>query len=268
MAPDPAPDPAPEPPVVSAVGRRRHLWIYGFGMVRTGWRYAVHRVPLFRRGRRAGEQPTPPDLDRQVVGDPTTVQRARDGVGPLYHRRYSIGFTDTDLGPHQLMQRIRSDINAAVPTDMAAFVDEGDRPDPARLGEEYVVVLPGPWNGPVRVVEADDRSFTLMTLRGHMEAGQITFRTGTHPEHGWVTFEIESWARSATRTFHLMYDVLPIGREMQLHMWASFCEAVAALAGGVVMTSVEVETHTSGWPAVVPGRQGAPADAAVPAEVG
>jgi hypothetical protein len=233
-----------EPPVVRAV-RGRRLGLYGIGLVRTSCRYALHRVPLFRRGRRHEAPPPQPDLDREVVGDPATVQRAASGVGPLYHRRYGIAFADSRHDPAELMAIIRQDVNVAVPTDLARFEDEGDGGvDRADVGEEYVVVLPGPWNGPVRVVEADETSFTLMTLTGHMEAGQITFRTGRHPEHDWVTFEIESFARSASRTFHLLYDRLPIGREMQLHMWASFCEQVARLAGGVVMTSVEVETHT------------------------
>lgn len=238
------PPPSTLPPVARAV-RGRRLGLYTLGLFRTGARYAFHRVPLFRRGRRGAEPPPLPDLDRELPGDPSTVQRAADGVGPLYHRRYVIGFTDADLGPVELMRHIRADVNAAVPTDMARFTDDGDGGiDPAEVGEEYVVILPGPWNGPVRVVEADDTSFTLATLAGHMEAGQITFRTGIHPDHGWVTFEIQSFARSGSRLFHLLYDVLPLGREMQLHMWASFCEQVVELAGGVVMTSVEVDTHT------------------------
>jgi hypothetical protein len=143
------------------------------------------------------------------------------------------------------MATLRQDLNVAVPTDLARFEDEGEGDiDPVDVGQEYVVVLPGPWNGPVRVAEADATSITLVTLQGHMEAGQITFRTGTHPEHGWTTFEIESFARSGSRMFHLLYHRLPVGREMQLHMWASFCESVVDLAGGTAMTSVEVETHT------------------------
>ena len=50
---------------------------------------------------------------------------------------------------------------------------------------------PGPWDGPVRVVQAGPRSFRLATLAGHLEAGQIEFRVAPHGE-GRLIFEIES----------------------------------------------------------------------------
>ena len=49
-----------------------------------------------------------------------------------------------------------------------------------RVGDEFVVRMPGPWDGPVRVVERDpDARFRLVTLAGHLEAGQIEFRAST-----------------------------------------------------------------------------------------
>lgn len=253
----PAPAAAPWVPR----SRRRRLGAWGLGLLRTSGRYAFHRVPMFRRGRRGLPPPELPDLDRDVVGGSSRLQRASDGVGPLYHRRYSIGFTDADLDPVELMQHIRADVNSAVPTDLAQFEGrDGGDPGAVEVGEEFLVRLPGPWNGPVRVVDIDDHSFTLMTLEGHMEAGQISFRTGTHPEHGWTTFEIQSFARSGSRMFSLLYDRLPFAREMQLHMWASFCEKVAALAGGIVMTSVEVDTHVYPDPDDTPSTDADPKD--------
>lgn len=245
-SPPAASGPASAPPAPWATrSRTQRIGAWGLGLVRTSGRYAFHRVPMFRRGRRGNGPPDLPDLDREVVGDAAGLQRAADGFGPLYHRRYGIAFTDSEFGPTELMQQIRADVNSAVPTELARFESRDGGPcGPVEVGEEFLVRLPGPWNGPVRVVETDDTSFTLLTLDGHMEAGQITFRTGTHPQHGWVTFEIESFARSGSRMFHLLYDRLPFAREMQLHMWASFCEKVADLAGGIVMTSVEVDTHT------------------------
>ena len=49
--------------------------------------------------------------------------------------------------------------------------------------------MPGPWDGPVRVIDVGDRSFRLATLAAHLEAGQIEFRV-SHDE--LITFEIES----------------------------------------------------------------------------
>jgi hypothetical protein len=248
------------PPVLDREGRKglltrlRRMLGWAASLTHTTARYMLYRVPLFARGRRGGMRPDPPDLDRVLPGDPDGVQRAAVGHGPLYHRSYRIAFTDADLDATQLIRRLRGDLNAATPSDLARFepmgqpledfqdADEG----PACLvevGREYLVHLPGPWNGPVRVVEVDDTSFTFVTLKGHMEAGQITFRAMPHPEYDWVVFEIESFARCGSRMFDLLYHRLPLGREMQLHMWSSFCHRVAQLAGGVVMTSVEVETN-------------------------
>lgn len=41
------------------------------------------------------------------------------------------------------------------------------------VGDEYLVRMPGPWNGPVRVVGRTPTSFRLATLQGHLEAGQL-----------------------------------------------------------------------------------------------
>ena len=109
--------------------------------------------------------------------------------------------------------------------------------------DELVVRLPGPWDGPVRIVDVTDRSFRLATLKGHMEAGEIEFRASTN-DHGWTIFEIESWARSGDWMFRWLYDRLPVARELQLHMWSHFCERVVRIADGILMTNVEVHTCT------------------------
>ena len=99
-----------------------------------------------------------------------------------------------------------------------------------RVGDEYVVRMPGPWDGPVRVVAVSPRSFRFATLAGHLEAGQIEFRAAPAPEG--LRFEIESWARSADRLSDLLYHRLHMAKEIQLHMWTSFLERVARASGG------------------------------------
>jgi hypothetical protein len=106
-----------------------------------------------------------------------------------------------------------------------------------------VVRLPGPWNGPVRVVERTPTSLRLATLTGHMEAGEIEFRAG-YEERGFLEFEINSWARSGDGLCLWLYERFPVGREMQLHMWAQLCQQVARAAGGVRMGNVACATRT------------------------
>lgn len=227
----------------------RLLW-WGLGLLVTSAGYVVQRVPLYRRDRVPDEGDIP-DFDRDLPGDPSTVQRPRDGFGALFHRRYWIHVTDEQLGAEELIDRVLDDPNAVAPTEMARF----QTPDgaPARglvLGDELVVQLPGPWNGPVRLVDRTPTSFRFVTLRGHMEAGEIEFSTD-YDERGFLRFRIESWARSGDRVFTWLYERFPLGREMQLHMWSQYCQKVAAASGGVRMSNVVCTTarvdHPDGW---------------------
>lgn len=222
--------------------RRLARWVLGSNVALA--RYMVHRVPMYRRNRRHIDEPATPDFVRDLPGDPSTVQRAADGTGRLYHRRYTIAYTDGRLGPAELISTLLANPNAASPVEFARFerVLVGSD-DSLRVGDELIVRLPGPWDGPVRIVAADDTSFRLATLRGHMEAGEIEFRARRNA-HGWTVFEIESWARSGDRMFRCLYDRLPVAREMQLHMWSHFCGRVVRIAKGILMSNVEMHTCT------------------------
>lgn len=233
--------PEDERPIGRASAPERMLR-WSLGLTLATLRYVFQRVPLYRRDRDDPED-EPPDLDRELPGDPDTLQRARDGIGSLYHRRYSIAVTDEELGPEELIDRIAAEPNRTTPTEMASFeTSDGEIARDLQVGDELVVRLPGPWNGPVRVVERTPTSLRLATLRGHMEAGEIEFRAG-YDDRGFLEFEIRSWARSGDRRFHLLYERLPIGREIQLHMWSRFCSEVAAASGGVRMSNVSCATE-------------------------
>ena len=210
-------------------------------MMTTLLRYAVQRIPTYRRDR--GEFPgEPPDFDRVLPGDPATLQRPQDGVGPLFHRSYWVVVTDETLSGEELISYILTEPNQVTPTELARF--ETMDGEPARnleVGDELIVRLPGPWNGPVRVIDRTPNSFRFATLRGHLEAGEIEFRTSTDPR-GFLEFRIESWARSGDPLFNLLYSRLLIGRELQQHMWAQFCRRVATASGGVRMSNTASST--------------------------
>ena len=104
-----------------------------------------------------------------------------------------------------------------------------------RLGDEFVVRMPGPWDGPVRVIRATPTSVRLATLRGHLEAGQIDFHARDLGE-GTVEFEIESWARAADRLSHVLYNRLRLAKEIQLNLWVETCLGLAALAADIRAT--------------------------------
>jgi uncharacterized protein (UPF0548 family) len=169
--------------------------------------------------------------------DTSDVQTAADGYGPLYHRRYGVRIEGAELSAAELMEALRADLDAFAPSEFASFQRvEGD--EPLATGDEYVVRMPGPWDGPVRVVEAGEDAFRLATLDGHLEAGQIVFRAS-----GDLEFTIESWARSADRLSDLLYTRMRMAKEVQLHMWVSFLERVVKRAGGRRKGCISIETQ-------------------------
>ena len=171
-----------------------------------------------------------------VVDD--DVQRLEDGVGPLFHRLYRARVREARLSAEQLMSCLRGDPNTATPTEFARFLKIRGSDSRLAVGDELVVRMPGPWDGPVRVTAATATSFRLATLTGHLEAGQIEFRAANADK--FLCFEIESWARSGDRLSNLLYTHLRMAKEVQLHMWTSFLEQVAGLAGGRLTGGIEI----------------------------
>ena len=197
-------------------------------------------TPLHRRELAGSmEHDAPPPLPAGVSREETQLSDA--GVGPLFHRRYEALIAEPKLSAEDLMARLVTDLNKAAPTEFARFnkvLGEKARMD---VGDEYLVHMPGPWNGPVRVVARTPTSFRLATLDGHLEAGQIEFRvTG---EDDRLRFTIESWARSGDQLSRVMYHRLHMAKEVQFHMWTSFLERVVKLAGGRLLRGIKAETR-------------------------
>jgi len=209
------------------------------GLVLITWRYLWRVTPVYRRDEEGGPGDLPPPIPDGVDRD--DIQGLADGVGPLLHRRYAVRVIDSRIGPEQAVAQLAADPNSAAPEDAAVFVksrEEGDRMD---VGDEYVVRMPGPWDGPVRVVRRTPTSFRFATLAGHLEAGQIEFRA--RDEDGCLVLEIESWARSGDRLGHLLYSHLRMAKEVQVHMWVSFLERAARVGRGRLTGGIDIHTR-------------------------
>jgi hypothetical protein len=197
-------------------------------------------TPLHRReiDEAASDEHLPPPYPSGI--DDAEVQGAPDGYGPLFHRRYRTRIRDSRMEPDAVMATLRRNLNRAAPTTFARFQRVHGDGDELAVGDEYVVRMPGPWDGPVRVVHSVPDAFRLATLDGHLEAGQIEFRV----IGGEVTtFEIESWARSSGRLSNLLYHHLRMAKEIQLHMWISFLEGVVAVTGGRMTGGIDIDTR-------------------------
>jgi uncharacterized protein (UPF0548 family) len=126
------------------------------------------------------------------------------------------------------MEKIRGDLNAVAPTEFASFHKLRGESGMA-VNDEYLVRMPGPWDGPVRVVAVWPAGFRLATLKGHLEAGRIEFRAERDPA---LAFTIESWARAGDRFSNLLYHRVRLSKEVQFHMWTSTLERAVKLSGG------------------------------------
>ena len=168
------------------------------------------------------------------------IQHLPEGVGPLFHRTYRTRIRDAAVEPEELMARITADLDRVAPGEFATFAkvlgDEGSM----AVGDEYLVRMPGPWDGPVRVVERTPTAFRFVTLAGHLEAGQIRLEARRDE---LLEFRIESWARAGDRLSNLLYSHLRMSKEIQLHMWTSVLERVVKLAGGRMTGGIEIRTR-------------------------
>ncbi|MGQ0574357.1 MAG: DUF1990 family protein [Pseudonocardia sp.] len=222
-----------------AVGRILVVVRWPLGILLVSWRYLWRTTPVHRDERPGGPDDMPPPLPPGTVDG--RVQRATDGVGPLLHRRYAALAAGTRMTPEEVMRCFREDPNWSTPGDVAIFAKTRGEPECMEVGDEYVVRMPGPYNGPVRIVARDATSVRMATLRGHLEAGQIEFRA--RPADGGLRFEIESWARSGDRASDLLYNHLLLAKEIQLDLWLETCLTVVARTGGRLRGGVDVRTR-------------------------
>ena len=212
------------------------------GVALTAWDYMWRSTPMHRSERLDGPgswQPWPPVEAPSLIEH---IQGTEEGHGPLFHRGYRTRIRDAALAPEKIMSVLQANPNRVAPTKFARFQKLHGSQGGMRVGDEYVVRMPGPWDGPVRVIEAAPCSFRLATLNGHLEAGQIEFRVRT-TDPGQMTFEIESWARSGGRVSNLLYHKLRFAKEVQAHMWISFLEGVVSLSGGRMTGGIDIETQ-------------------------
>jgi hypothetical protein len=227
----------------SRLPRRRRLagaarWPVGVAL--TSWRYIWRTVPLHRLEERGDPSvDAPPPLPLSVTLD--EVQRPDDGHGALFHRVYRTRIRETAMTPEAVIARVAADPDCVAPTEFASFQKVRGEDGEMRVGDEYVVHMAGPWDGPVRVVERTPTCFRLVTLEGHLEAGQIRF--SAREADGMLVFEIESWARSSGLLVDLLYDRLRMAKEVQLHMWMSMLQRIADMAGGRVTGGIDIHTR-------------------------
>ncbi|HEX4253500.1 MAG TPA: DUF1990 family protein, partial [Streptosporangiaceae bacterium] len=203
----------------SAQARTVLGWPAGIAVV--SWQYMWRTTPLHRSEVTGSREDLPDPADEgSQPGDHR--QPVSAGVGPLLHRTYTVDIAGSDMDPAVLIDEVAARLNQVTPKMAVVRKTRGqDGEGQVSYGDEFVVRMPGPWDGPVRVVKREPGSFRLGTLQGHLEAGEIEFRATRRDQT--LCFEIESWARAGDRLSNLLYNKLRLAKEIQLNMWTHFC---------------------------------------------
>lgn len=212
---------------------------FPLGVLVVSWQYLWRVTALHRTETPGDESDLPPELPPELEDERS--KPLADGAGPLFHRRFTVRIEGSPMTPVELTHAVMANLNRVAPSTVAVFHKTSGRGGPPCVGDEYRVQMPGPWDGPVRVVHRDPVSLRLGTLRGHLEAGQIEFRS--READGALEFGIEAWSRAGDRLADVLYSRLRVAKEMQFNMWVHFCLRAAAIAGGRVVGGVHIDTR-------------------------
>jgi hypothetical protein len=210
------------------------------GIALTSWVYLWRTTPIHRRELPGSpSEDLPPSLPS---GIPTErLQQPPGGSGPLFHRTYTGRILESRFDARELIDKLQADPNFVAPIALARFHKTAGPAWRMETGDEFLVHMPGPWDGPVRTIAKTPTSFRFATLERHLEAGQIEWRA--RDEGDRLVFQIESWARAGDRLSAVLHDRLRMAKEVQLHMWTSVVEKVVARSGGRLEHGIEIETR-------------------------
>jgi Domain of unknown function (DUF1990) len=210
------------------------------GVLVTGWSYLWRTTPMHRRELPGDwDRDAPPALPAALPQ--AGIQPPDHGAGALLHRRYRVRVKCPRMDAAELIAHVSADPNRVAPSALAHFRKTRGADGRMAVGDEWVVRMPGPWDGPVRVVELGPGHFRFATLDGHLEAGQIEWRAEADGDA--LVFGITSWARPGDRVSDLLHNRLRMAKEVQLHMWTSVLERVARLAGDGHDGGLDIETR-------------------------
>lgn len=222
------------------LGRRARILLrWPFGLALVTWRYIWSTTPLHRTEENGDSSDFPPPLAADYVDERS--QQTEDGAGPLWHRRFHVSLEGSSCTAPELIAAVTKNLNLAAPSEAAVFGKIRGATNELAVGDEYIVRMPGPWDGPVRVVHRTGTSFRLATLRGHMEAGQVEFRAERAGDT--LHFTIETWNRAGTRLINILYAKLRLAKEIQFNMWVRYCQGTAAAAAGRIHDGVAIHTR-------------------------
>jgi hypothetical protein len=173
---------------------------------------------------------------RSMAGEATC---ATDGRGPLLERDYLAVIGGASCEPEDAARLIRGQFEQFAPPETARF-ERTDGHACLEVGDELAIRVALRGECRVRVIHCDARGLTLRTLRGHPEAGRITFGADRDGD-GRLTVRIRSRTRASCWSNYLGF--LLLGKQLQSRCWIRFLDRVAETCGGRVHGRVRVNTR-------------------------
>jgi hypothetical protein len=113
-------------------------------------------------------EPGTPDLEADLLPP-------EEGAGRLLQRDYWAIIRDCRYGPRDLARTVRERFWDFPPQELVRFTRADGTTDPLDVGDEMDVEIRMAGTFRVRILHADDNSITIGTIKGHPEAGRITF---------------------------------------------------------------------------------------------
>ena len=160
------------------------------------------------------------------------------GFGQLWQKTYRIKL-GAGIAPEQVVQAWKAHLPALMPAESRFYPSlTGVAPGEIVLINATLPGLPGgiQVSTGVRIIYADDVSFTVMTPAGHPEAGFNTF--SAYEEDETTTAQIQSLGRANDPIYELGYRLMG-GAKQQEAIWRYVLGALGRLFG--VTAPVEVQ---------------------------
>ena len=179
------------------------------------------------------DSPAPEDLEADLLPP-------AEGTGKLLQRDYWGVIGNCQNGPRHVARLVRERFWEFPPPELVKFTRCDGSDQPLAVGDEMDVEIRMAGTFRVRILHMDENSVTIGTVKGHPEAGRITFGAYRNPR-GDVVFHIRSIARSGGRMQLLGFKAL--GEAMQTNTWTDFINRISACAGSGVIGEIRAETQ-------------------------
>jgi Domain of unknown function (DUF1990) len=153
---------------------------------------------------------------------------ALQGFGKLWQKTYRVRLTGADATPEEVVRVWKEHFPEFQPPN-SRFYPSMSGVAPGEVLFISASVGGMPVHTGVRVIYADDESFTIMTPEGHPESGWNTFSAYDEDEDGTTIAQIQSLARANDPIYELGFRI--VGSTTQERIWTHVLKSLAAHFG-------------------------------------